>query len=190
MNDPSMGSVVERLEQLERQYRQWRWTDAATALILLGAVITLIYLRPEHRGEIRTERLLIVDHEGRTLVRLAANAGDQESGLMEFLDRAATPTFSMGLGGRDHAFLRLVGGGGDHDLRLEVGNNLGARIAVGNHGRDRALLLGASPSGVVALGVMSPHDNVALQCGVQPDGAAHFEMRDANGKVLVRLPNP
>jgi hypothetical protein len=74
MNDQSLEALTRRLDRVERHGRGWRVIGSA-ALGLVGVVVLIGATAPTVPGEIRTQRVVIVDEAGRPRIVLGKKEG-------------------------------------------------------------------------------------------------------------------
>jgi len=74
MNQAPLGTLVQRLDRLERHLRRWR-VLGIVAMIALGLVFLLGATSPKAADEIRAKRFVLVDEDGRVraMLHLAAS---------------------------------------------------------------------------------------------------------------------
>ena len=74
--------VEARVRKLEQRAGRWRWLLVATPILLVSTVLAGRGFASPEAGivpEIRTQRLIVLDHEGRKRVEIGEDAPDRTS---------------------------------------------------------------------------------------------------------------
>jgi hypothetical protein len=185
---PPSDEIDRRLQRLERHGRSWRWAAIACTLVMAVMIVAGAARRDEVPKIVRAGTFLVVNDEGREVLRISSNAQEKGQGLVEFLDKGGKPRIRMGLSASDSPFHMLIGQNPRDQLILDAVPEGGVGLKLTNLERDCGLLLTTGPDGIGAMGFMSPGGKLVLDMGVNPDGTFRLIIRDVHEKELARLP--
>jgi hypothetical protein len=190
MECPSTSEMARRFERLERRVHRLKWAGIACtlALALALAVAAVAGNWGEARKIIRAGTFLVVDDEGREVIRISSTPQEKGQGLIEVLDKSGKPRIKMGLTASDMAYHVLIGQDPSDQLILDAIPKGGVAIRLKDLQHDSGILLTTSPEGIAGIGIMSPGKKLIFDMGVNPDATSRLIIRDAEGKELVRLP--
>jgi hypothetical protein len=193
---PHIQSVLERLENLERQNRRLRLQGLAFLVLLVGLLVTCQFHRS---GVVEAERFVLRDSRGRTRIEIAAKSEFPAAQAVRYVPERENlvpedrPTLTI-LG--EDGKVQTVLGAGELDLgdtnassRVTV---LAYRLKVYDPKRDELRDIGP------AINVSDENGNVACLGGCElkaPKGgqpqltsAASLVLSDMDGKVIWRTP--
>jgi len=163
MNQPKIETLVQRLDDLERENRRLKWIGA---LVLIGIAALVLMGQAGPRRvfkHLQSEQFILQDPGGQTRAVLGTLA-DGSSGLVLY-DR----------NGKERAKLIVLADGSSVLHALDKDGKLRAGLGVASDGSPGLLLgdrEGRPRAGLSVLG----------------DGMPSFGLFDANGKVLFKAP--
>ncbi len=184
----STQEMVQRVERLERQGLRWRWAGIACTLTLAMTLVAGAARREEVPKVIRAGTFVVVNDEGREVIRIGTDPQEKGQGLVEILDKSGNPRIRSGLTASDSPFQMLIGQNPRDQLVLDAIPEGGVAITFRDLEHDSGLLLATSRDGIAAMGFMSHGKRLVLDMGVNPEGTSRFAMRNVEGKEIVRLP--
>lgn len=179
MMDPALDPLHGRLERLERELAWWR--RAGIALLagvgLLGAVAATVSTNPD---EVKTQRLVIIDRDGRTRAVFTVDASDRTRLSLADRDNATTADITVIPG--QSAALSLIRGTAQAQLAA-AGDN--GQLSVGTRGQ-RGWLMAAPGGSSVGLGDESGKPQISL--ATSPTLAPSLLLADRDGNAVWKAP--
>ncbi len=188
MDNLTLEVLFERVNRIERRCYVWRLLAigallAITLLLILGTV--------HRRGSPETviaKGFVVVDENGRDLIRLGRYDEAWGKASLEFLDGKGVRRIVIAIDKGNAPYISLMDPEGGDQLVLDVQPGKGSAIAFRNRKSPSGLLLAAGPPGVSAIGFMDKDGNRLLEIGLEPDGAGRLTLRSKEGMKLFELP--
>jgi hypothetical protein len=190
MNDEQNQALARRVKRLERALIVSG--TVATAVCISLAILAVYMIREARRTDpariIRGKSFVVVDGNGRELIRLGENEQEPGKGVLEFLDGVGQRRIVVGLDKVEAPYIRLMDPAGGEALVLDVQPKLGSAIALRNRASKSGVLLAADSTGVSALGIMDSKGNRLLELGVNPDGTGRLTLLSNDGRRVFEVP--
>ena len=188
MDGEQIEALTERVKRIEKGNIIWRFAAFGS---LLAAASIFVLKPPLHLGPPGTVTgtdFIVVDGNGRTLIRLGRHADVGGPAALEFLDSEGHPRIALTVNEANAAVLSLVHPTTGDLLVLDVAPNRGSTISLRDGSSRSGLLLTTDKSGVAALGFMDNEGNPVLQLGVDPDGSGMVTLLSKDGRKLFEAP--
>jgi hypothetical protein len=188
MQDNQSGDLYLRIARLEHESRRWR-------IVAIGALFVpflLMGLGATPRGDaaasLEAREFVLVDADGRALIRLGRDAETRARAVLEFLDREGERRIAIGVENNGAPSMSLTDAADGDELRLDVQPRDGSAVAFRNTRNRSGLLLAAGPPGVAAIGFMDKEGKHLIEIGVNPDDKARLTINSKDGKKLYEVP--
>ncbi len=181
MSIPTIKSVTERLDGLERQNIQLRWVAAGLSFV---AVLVFVEARAgssRQSGTIEAEKLVLKDKEGRVRARLGVDG--VEPTLVMF-DSRGRQQINLGIAGNDFSSLTFSNSGQTRMLLQSKGDG-NASFRIFDRDEKSTASWFMTPKGATGLSFANDQHGIAM--GIDREGQSAIVSTDEHGRENGRL---
>jgi hypothetical protein len=188
MTQIQIEEFASRIARLEKARRRSGLILVCGAGVLLMVVAVVERARDTSSKAVEAKEFVVVDHNGRALIRIGPDGEGRNRAVMEFLDNDGRRRILFGVDHTGDPRISVIDPEGGNMVVLETQRKLGAALAFRNHEHKSGILLGSGPPGVFALGFMAEDGRAHVQMGLKPDGSGEVTVLDRAGNSVFRTP--
>jgi hypothetical protein len=188
VDESQIGELIERVRRTEKKCVIW---SLAAISVSLAIVLFLALLAAHHAGPPGTvvgSNFVVVDEDGRPLIRLGRYNKPWGKAGLEFLDSAGAGRVVISIDKSNAPYITLLDPDSGDQLVLDIQPGQGSGVALRNRKSPAGLLLMADPRGVSGIAFMDKDGNRPLEIGIGPDGSGRFTVRSKEGEKLFEAP--
>jgi hypothetical protein len=188
MDTLEVNLLAKRVKRIENGYVFWRVVGIGS----LASLAVLLLFNPSIGSRalktVRASDFVVVDKNGRDVIRLGESEGKKGEASLRFLDRSGKARIVMGIRDDNWTHIVLADPDGPHELVLDVDPQGQPTVWLRDRVKRSGIATTIGSTGISAIGLNNADGNPAIAIGVEPAGSPRLSLYDQNGTKVFEAP--